>query len=206
MLAAVALLLLLAGTAVTAQPTLYRWVDDDGVVHYGDRVPPEYAHQSRHRLNQQGVEVGFEEGALSDEQRSEQARTAAEAEEQRRARAEVARRDRMLLDTYLSVQDIENLRDQRLELLESQIQVTEIYLDNLRQRLARLHKEASRFHPYSDNEDARPIPDNLAQEISQTLRSISAYEATLARTREEQEALRTSFARDITRFRELKGG
>jgi hypothetical protein len=191
--------------AILAQP-LYRWVDDDGVVHFGDRVPPEYADRSRHRLNTQGVAVGYEEGVLSDEERAAQAEAAALAEEEARQRAEVARRDRMLLDTYLSVADIERLRDQRLELLESQIQVTQLYVNNLRERLQRLHTEASRYSPYNESENAPPVPANLAREISETLGSINVYEDSLTRTRAEQEQMRENFARDIARFRELRGG
>ncbi len=191
--------------AILAQP-LYRWVDDDGVVHFGDRVPPEYADRSRHRLNTQGVAVGYEEGVLSDEERAAQAEAAALAEEEARQRAEIARRDRMLLDTYLSVADIERLRDQRLELLDSQIQVTQLYVNNLRERLQRLHAEASRYSPYNESEDAPPVPSNLAREISETLGSINVYEDSLTRTRAEQEQMRENFARDIARFRELRGG
>ncbi len=198
------LLVAVPASAVFAQP-LYRWVDDEGVVHFGDRVPPEYASRSRHVLNSQGVRVGFEEGSLTDEERAAQAEAARQVEQERRDRAEIARRDRMLLDTYLTVADIENLRDQRLELLESQIQVTEIYLTNLRERLQRLHAEANRYSPYSEREDAPRVPDNLAREISDTLGSINVYEDSLHRIREEQEELRMSFARDIARFRELRG-
>ena len=36
----------------------YRWVDEQGVVHYGDNIPPQYASQDRAILNSQGVEVG----------------------------------------------------------------------------------------------------------------------------------------------------
>jgi hypothetical protein len=200
-----AALIAVSAIPALAQP-LYRWVDEDGVVHFGDRVPPEHAARSRQLLNNQGVQVGFEQGVLSEAERAEQA-AAAELEEQaRRERTEIARRDRMLLDTYLSVADIENLRDQRIGLLDSQIQVTEIYLTNLRQRLQRLHGEASRFSPFSDREDAPPVPANLEREISETMRSITVYEDALLRTRQEQEDLRTAFARDIARFRELKGG
>ncbi len=191
-------------SVIFAQP-LYRWVDDEGVVHFGDRVPPEYADRSRHVLNSQGIRVGFEEGALTDEERAAQAEAARVVEQERRDRADVARRDRMLLDTYLTVEDIERLRDQRLELLESQIQVTDIYLRSLRERLQRLHVEANRYSPYNEREDAPPIPNNLAREISDTLGSINVYEDSLRRIREEQEQLRTNFARDIARFRELRG-
>ena len=48
------------------------------------------------------------------------------AEADRKAKEEIARRDRMLLETYISVSDIEDLRNRRLELLESQIKLTDV--------------------------------------------------------------------------------
>jgi hypothetical protein len=185
---------------------LYKWTDRNGVVHYGDKIPPEYADLDRNVLNDQGVRVGFEEGEVTEAERAviEQREAALEAE--RHAKVEIARRDRMLLETYLTVADIEDLRDRRLELLESQIKVTELYLGNLRKRLVGLQTEAERFKPYTTRADAPQIPEDLALDISRTTASILLYEQTLARTRSDQEALRTSFDNDISRFREIKGG
>jgi hypothetical protein len=204
----VAALALPAGSNAQRQdgPRLYRWVDANGVVHYGDKIPPEYANRDRNVLNSQGVRVGFQEGEVTEEERAEIARREAEAEAERAAKAEVARRDRMLLETYLTVGDIEDLRDRRLELLESQIKVTELYLNNLRKRLVSLQAEASVFKPYTTNADAPQIPENLQLDMSRTAASINSYEQTLARTRRDQETLRSSFDNDIARFRELKGG
>jgi hypothetical protein len=185
---------------------LYKWIDRNGVVHYGDKIPPEYANLDRNVLNDQGVSVGFEEGEVTEAERAVIAEREAQLEAERVAKAEVARRDRMLLETYLSVADIEDLRDRRLELLESQIKVTELYLGNLRKRLVGLQAEAEHFKPYTARADAPQIPENLALDISRTTASILLYEQTLARTRADQEALRSSFDNDITRFRELKGG
>jgi hypothetical protein len=185
---------------------LYKWKDHDGVVHYGDKIPPEYANLDRNVLNDQGVSVGFEQGEVTAEERAELERRAAVVEAERRSRLEVARRDRMLLETYLTVADIEDLRDRRLELLESQIKVTELYLSNLRKRLLGLQTEANRFKPYTTAADAPQIPEDLALDISRTTASITLYEQTLARTRSDQEVLRSSFAGDIERFRQLKGG
>jgi hypothetical protein len=152
------------------------------------------------------VRVGFEEGEVTPEERA--VITAKEAEEAAHAaaKAEVARRDRMLLETYLTVSDIEDLRNRRLELLESQIKVTELYLANLRKRLVSLQDEASKFKPYTVREDAPQIPENLALDISRTAASINLYEQTLARTRSDQQNLKTAFDGDIARFRQLKGG
>jgi hypothetical protein len=192
---------------VVAQSTkTFKWVDENGKVHYGDSVPPEYAKIDRDVLNSQGVKVGSEEGEITPEERAAMAKKKAEEDARLAAKAEVARRDHMLLQTYLSVADIEDLRDRRLELLESQIKVTELYLANLRKRLTQLKDEASNYKPYTERENAPPVPDTLASDISKTASSITNYEQMLARTRSDEDALRTSFDNDIARFRELKGG
>ena len=185
---------------------LYQWTDDKGVVHYGDSVPPEYAKTNRNVLNNQGVHVGFEQGELTPEQRAEKARLAAEAEQAKAKREEIARRDKMLLETYISVADIEDLRNRRLELLDGQIKVTELYLANLRKRLLTLQDEASNYKPYTARENAPQIPENLATDISRTVGSINLYEQTLSHTRSTQDSVRNSFDEDIRRFKQLKGG
>lgn len=185
---------------------LFKWTDDKGVVHYGDKVPPEYADRDRDVLNGQGVIVDFEEGEITEAEAAAAAAREAEAEKERLAKAEIARRDRMLLETYVAVGDIEELRDRRLELVESQIKVTELYLGNLRKRLVSLQEEASDFKPYTTRENAPQIPENLQLDLSRTTSMISLYEQNLSRTRSTQEQLRESFEEDIARFRELKGG
>ena len=193
------------GSAQSQGKRLYKWTDRNGVIQYGDKVPPEYANVDRNVLNDQGVAVGFVEGEVTEEERAVIAEREKAAEAVRLARLDVARRDRMLLETYLSVADIEDLRDRRLELLESQIKVTELYLSNLRERLVLLQEEASAFKPYTTAADAPQIPENLALDLSRTTASITVFEQTLARTRADQELLRSSFEKDIARFRELKG-
>ena len=202
----VATLALAAVSHAQQSGSIRKWTDKNGVVHYGHTVPPEYATTDRDVLNSQGLRVGFEQGQLTPEERAEQERLASEAEAEQQAKAEAARRDQMLLDTYLTVSDIEDLRDRRLELLESQIKVTELYLENLRKRLVTLQTDASAYKPYTTNADAQQVPAELQLDITRTAQSIKLHEETLARTRKDQEALRVAFDDDIARFRELKGG
>ena len=124
----------------------------------------------------------------------------------RAARIEIARRDRMLLETYLSTADIERLRDSRLEMLESRVTVTELYLADLNDRLARLRADAARYKPHSDRDNAPHMPIELVREISRTEASIASYQQTLERMRKEQTELKLQFDSDIERFKQLKGG
>jgi hypothetical protein len=193
------------GSAQRSQPKQYRYTDANGNVHYSDTIPPEHANRDRVLLNEHGVEIGTEEGEITPEERAILEEREAAEEAERKAKEDIARHDRMLLSTYISVADIEDLRDRRLELLESQIKLTEVYLGNLRKRLVGLQAEASDYRPYATREGAPQIPDNLALDISRTTASITLYEQTLARARADQAMLRESFDKDITRFRELKG-
>ena len=204
-LVVVAIALPSIGSAQRAQPKQFRYTDEKGNVHYTDTIPPEDADRDRVLLNEHGVPIGSEEGEITEEERAIAMQREAAAEAERQAKEDIARHDRMLLSTYISVADIEDLRDRRLELLESQIKLTDVYLGNLRKRLVGLQSEASDYKPYSTREGAPQIPESLSLDISRTTASITLYEQTLARARADQAALRDSFDKDISRFRELKG-
>lgn len=182
---------------------MYRWVDDDGVTRMGQFLPADQAGKAHEVLNERGIVVRRvpADPALADPAEREAA--AAQRREAEQRAAEVARRDAMLLNAYLTVEDIEALRDRRLEMMDSQIQVTENYLQELRERLARLEREAQRYQPYNEDPAAPPIDEKLATELSDTLSSVMLYEQNLAEARERQEELEREFAADIVRFREL---
>ena len=184
---------------------LYKWTDENGVVQYGARIPPEYAKRDRAILNDQAVHVGSEEGEITQEEADATQAQQTKADAEKQAKEEIARYDRMLLETYLSVADIEDLRDRRLELRDSQIKQYEVYLGNQRKKLVDLQTDASNFKPYSTRPDAPQIPEVLARDISQTTSSISSYEQNLAGTSAERAAVKKQFDDDIARFRELKG-
>jgi hypothetical protein len=199
---------LAVATSLAAQADgrkVYKWVDDEGVVHFGDSVPPEYAQRDRDVLNDQGISVDRQQGALTPEERARQENARQAAEELQKRQDEARVRDETLLDTYLTVEEIESLRDRRAEMLDGQIHYTSLYLDALREKLVRLQADAARFRPYSSDPDAPPIHENLAKELSDTLDSIIRYEKTLTDARERKTELVAKFDDDIDRFRELKG-
>jgi hypothetical protein len=183
---------------------LYRWVDNEGNVHFSDHVPPEYSELGHHVLNSHGVSVEVIGGEKTADELAEIQRLAALEAQLQLEREEAVLRDRVLLSTYLTVDEIRDLRDRRAELLADQIRVTEIYLDNLRSKLAKLQKDAQRFRPYNPDESAPPIDEKLARELADTLDSILRYEQSLNMSRSVQTRLLAKFDGDIQRFRVLK--
>lgn len=193
---------MLAGAALADKDQkLYRWVDEDGVVHYGDSVPAKYADVDREVVNDAGVTVGVLRGKKSEEELAAERRQQ-ELEEQR----ELQRRaDQALLATYLSVEEIKMHRDRRIELFQAQARVTELYLRNLQRRLESLEEEASNFKPYSEDPDAPMIDPDLAAELNDTRATIERHEENLQRFQKDEQSIVARFDEDIDRFKDLKG-
>ena len=197
---------LLAGAALTAQADkLYKWVDENGVVHYGDAVPAKYAKTERHVLNQHGVTTDVLQRAKTREELAAMEAAQREIERQRQLEKVQEQRDRILLDTYLSEEEIAMLRDRRILSLEARIGLTRHYLDNLRSRWDELEVAAGKFNfPYDPESDLPPLPEDLAKDIVFTENAMAEHMATLRDLRSQQSAIRDEFEKDIERFRALK--
>jgi hypothetical protein len=185
------------GFASSGKKGTYKWVDEKGVTHYGDSVPPQYAQKERVILNDQGVEIGRVDAQRTPEQAAEYARR---QEEMRRARE----RDAFLLNTYTSVKDIEALRDARLDQLRGQRVAAQQYVDTLHQRLGSLQTRAMNFKPYNTKPTARRMPDDLAEDLVRTANEVRAQTTSLAEKNAEEEQVRARFQADIDRYRQLR--
>lgn len=198
-------LLLLLLTPVAQADSLYKWVDENGVVHYGDAIPAEVAEKERHVLNQHGVTKEVLERAKTMEELRAMEEAQKEIERQRHAARVQAENDRILLDTYLSEDEIEMLRDRRILALEARIGLTRHYLNNLRVRWDELERDAATYNfPYQPDSDLPPIPEDLAKDIVYTENAMAEHMTTLRDLREQQAAIRAEFEKDIERFRFLK--
>jgi hypothetical protein len=186
-----------------SQKPTYKWVDEHGVVHYGDAVPPQYADQEKTVLNGQGMAVGTIEGKKTAEQLAAAAARRASEEKSESARLHAQDRDRQLLATYLTVEEIESLRDRRVELLDAQALVTSQYLDQLRSQQRQLETQVEHFRPYNA-QAALPLPDRMAEDLVRGVEVIHTQERNLDTKRREASDVKANFAADIARFKELK--
>jgi hypothetical protein len=187
------LLLLLVPLAGLADSTkFFKWTDENGVVHFGDSIPAEYAELPKEVINDYGVTPEQIEAERIENERL----TAIEL--QRRA-------DQALLATYLTVDEILMHRDRRVELFQAQARVTELYLSNLERRLQRLRSDASNFQPYSEDPDAPMIDQELATELQKTKEIIERHERNLRKFQADEQQIIARFEGDITRFKTLRG-
>lgn len=175
----------------------YRWVDEHGVVHYGDTIPPKYARNSREIINSQGVAIGHVDAEKTAGQLAAEARAHDRQIAQRQ-------HDYFLLSTYTSVKDIESLRDERLSQIEAQQVAARQYVQSLQSRLDSLQSHARQFKPYSSQPNAPRMPDDLAQELVHTLSEVRLQDQAIQARSQQEDQVRAQFQSDIERFEQIK--
>jgi chromosome segregation ATPase len=190
----------LAWAAPADAGKLYKWVDDDGNVHYTDRPPPESSKEERQVLNERGMVTDTLE-----RQKTPEEIAAAEALEQERLRQEKlaeeqATSDRALLATYSNIEQIEMALAGRINSIDSQINVASSTISTLETRLAELEQRAAQI---SNND--KPVPEPLQKQIDDTRDELLNNQRYLMRKHEEQETTREKFQNDIDRFKKLRG-
>lgn len=185
------------GGTQTNKPT-YKWVDENGVTHYGDSVPSQYSQREHTVLNSQGVEVQKRLAEMSPKE-------AAEYQARQREEARRKQHDMFLITTYPSVAEIETVRDARLDQINGQITAAQAYIESLATRVDGLKQRALTFAPYNTRPNARRMPDDLAEEMVRAMSELRTQNSALTAKRAEFAAVQQQFDADIKRYQELRG-
>jgi len=177
----------------------FRWVDENGQVHYSDSIPPQEADRAYSVIIKEGITVNSVEQAKTKEQLEEDKRLQAQQAEQERLARERANYDRILLDTYTKVGDLEETRDRYIATIERLIDVSEHKLASLNQELEKLNKTAANLE-----RSGKALPADMHQDIVNLQTQIDRENNFILGQRAQQKDLREKFAADIQRFQELK--
>lgn len=110
---------------------LYKWTDENGKVHYGDRPPPVNTQYGHDVLSKQGIRRSSVSRELTREERLAAARLSEEEEARRAAQRELERIDRLLATSFPSFDSLDAARDDRLATLDDSI----AYLESRREGL-----------------------------------------------------------------------
>lgn len=193
------LALVLAGplTALAAAPEggkhqLYRYKNDKGVTAINDHVPPEFVKNGYDILSSDLRVIETVPRELSGEEGKRQRETANAARQQ-------ADWDKRLLLRYSTTNDIEEARNRALAEFDARISIMQ---SNLRSVKIQIEDEQSRAADIERR--GQPVPASITHNIAELKHEIATTEEAIAQKRQEKEATRQSFQRDITRFITLK--
>lgn len=176
----------------------FKWVDEKGMTHYGDTLPPEYANRGTTELNNRGMVIRKSERALTpDEIRArdgENERKRADAAKL----AEQRRTDMALLNTYTSNDEIGVARSRNLQQLDGQIATAQAIRASIERRLAPLRAQAAQVKA-----NGRPTPPGLVEDIQSAQRELSTADQRLVTIQRERQDVIRRFDAEARRFREL---
>ena len=189
---------------------LYKWIDEDGQVRYSDTLPAEQKKKRHQRLDQTGRILETTEASKSPEQiqreraeaalRQEQERI--EAERLARIKAEKEHRDRVLLMTFTSEEEMVRAEEERVAVIDS---VISLLNKNIEQEIETIERLETRARIQYVDKD-KPIPGGLAQNIEYFNEKLLNKQRQLQLKMEEKERVKRRFAEDILRYRELTSG
>lgn len=191
--------IVLIGSAFSAQATMYKWMDENGQMHFSDKVPLEYMEKEHDQLNRQGVVIKHKDAAKTPEQKAEDKRLAKELKKAQLAEKKKRQRDRVLLDTYTTERDLIVARDARLDAVGSQIQLAETIISDSNKSIESLEKQVAQIKASS-----RKVPAVVYERIESEKQQVRVQSMVKKKHEDRHAEISVQFNGYIERFKVLK--
>ena len=194
------LLILMMSTlfVASAQAGLYRWVDENGAVHYGDKVPAKYLKKEHDELNEQGTTVKKHDRAMTAAEKAEKKREEAKRKRLENEKRAQALRDRVLTDTYTTERDLVAARDARLDAIDSQLQLSKDIIESSKVNVTKTEELIERI-----KKSGRMVPEVTYAKLEREKLQLATQQGVQQGHRIKREEVIEQFNGYIERFREL---
>ncbi|MCW8942074.1 MAG: DUF4124 domain-containing protein [Gammaproteobacteria bacterium] len=185
--------------AFSAQAKMYKWVDENGQMHFGDKIPQKYLAKEHDELNERGMKVKHREAEKNakekaEEQRLEQERKQAELELQKKKKL-----DRVLLDAYDTEDDLVAARDSRLEAVATQIQLSEAFISESNKKIKSMEEQVAEIKV-----SGRDVPDNLYASLENEKQQVATQTRVMQTHKKRSDEISEKYNDYIKRFREAQ--
>lgn len=180
---------------------LYKWVDENGTVHYSDKLPPEAAQNAHEQLNKRGQTT---ERVKDPQEQIEEQIVDTGAEEARRRQAEMEARERMhdriLLDTFTTERDLMLTRKDRVNAVDSHINLMKSNIERTQSQISEVQAKIDAIKA-----KGKDVPANLLNQLEKLNSQLAKNQEYISAKQDERRKLVEQFDGDLKRFRELKG-
>ena len=184
--------------SLPAAAKMYKWVDDKGVTHYGETIPPEYANKDRIELDKGRVTKKIE--IMSREDRQAQKETEDKKREADKVTRDQKLRDTTLTNTYSNSGEVDLARKRSLQQVEARITSNQSQLKMAKASLVGLQLEAEKRTKAN-----QPVSESLQEELSQSQSRIARLQKNLETSLAEKASVEAKFDADKARYIELTG-
>lgn len=194
----IALLIFL--TSSVAHASLYRWVDENGKVHFSDKVPPAMAQKGHTSLNKNGIESAkvssAEELKQEKEETTKKPKVLEELTHEEIAKAEQEEKDELLLSMYESKDDVVSVFSKKISKIDQSLGILSARDESLSQKLKRLNQK----YKHAKNESSRM---SLSMQIEAAKQSLNEYQKAIANNRANKEVVIGQYRKTLIRFNHL---
>lgn len=175
----------------------YRYRDDAGSIHIGYSVPPEFIENGYEVLNENGMVVDVVLPKLVLDAHAAKLLNEAESRHQQELQSS---KDEALLRFYSSPEDVERVRERKLQEFQNFIDIQKANTIANRKRLAALQSEAAELE-----RNGQVVPEKILQTLDTLEQKISDAKQAVKRKEEEKDRVWLAFELDIERLNELLG-
>lgn len=190
--------ILTAALSLAAHAEVYKWIDENGDVQFSDRIPVEDSQLGHDVLNKQGIVVD----TVDSPKTPEELRIIREQEElaeiKRREAEKQAARDKALLKSFTSIEELVNAHEERIGLIDQSILVSK---GRIRKQQIELTKLKQRRQSFIDR--GMEAPDWLDENEFLVLEKIAIMEGYIRDREEEKKELEQEFNKDYKRYKEI---
>jgi hypothetical protein len=190
---------ILLSSPLAAQAKMYKWVDENGQMHFGDKIPSKYVVKEHEELNEQGVTIKHKEAAKTPEQKAEEKRLEKERKMAELEEKKKKQRDRVLLDTYTTERDLIVARDSRLDAVGSQIHLAESIIADSNNKIESMEKQVTQIKASN-----REVPADLYQRIEGEKHQVEVQSQVMENHIKRRDEIAAQFNGYIERFNVLK--
>jgi len=175
----------------------YRYRDDAGSIHIGYSVPPEFIENGYEVLNENGmvVDVVLPKSVL--DARASKLLEEVEARHQNELQAS---KDEALLRFYSTPDDVERVRERKMQEIQNFIDIQKANIIANRKRLAALQSQAAELE-----RSGRSVSEKILQTLDTLEHKISDAKQAIKLKDEEKNRAWLAFELDIERLNELLG-
>ncbi len=182
--------------SMQAQAGLYRWVDEQGEVHYSDVVPPSASREGHSQLNNQGMVVKTWPPAPTDEEIAAQKRRETLLKLREAMSSKQKAQDDYLLANYTDMSQLEAVFSTKLTMLEQNSRNMQERRSRLAERLDALKIQTARLEETVKRQE-------LESYISDAEKTLVTYEYALQENQTERDRLRQRYEKDKMRLNVL---
>ena len=186
-------------SAFSVQAKMYKWVDEDGQMHFGDKIPSKYLVKEHDELNEHGMKTRHREAAKTAEEKAEERLLEQERKKAALAEKKQKQLDRKLLDTYTTERDLIVARDSRLNALSTQIQLSEAFISDSNKKIESMEQRVAQIKAAG-----RKVPVDLHNRIDSEKQQVAVQAEVMKNHKKRSEKISAQFNGYIERFRVVR--